>query len=71
MSSLGFQAEGCRLMAQRDVYRGVKECRPLGEERKSRSLIAEHSASTLDPHLVCNAGSGQARELGERRVRPA
>ena len=33
--------------------------------------LAKDSPRVLDPHLVRDAGFGQARELGERRVRPA
>jgi len=35
MSSLGFQAEGCRLMAHRYTSRGANKCRLLGELQKS------------------------------------
>ena len=41
------------------------------ESSRVRRLIAKHSSRVLDPHLVGNAGFGQAHELGERRVRPA
>jgi hypothetical protein len=56
----------CRLMAQRDTYRVAKECRLLGKERKSRSLIAEHPACVLDPHFIGDAGLRKPHKLGER-----
>ena len=40
-------------------------------EARAGSLLAKHSPRVLDPHLVGDAGFGQAHELSERRVRPA
>jgi hypothetical protein len=55
--------------ARRQVVTVLKSGLPLNRERAA--LFTKHSACVLDPHLVGDAGFGQAHELSERRVRPA
>jgi hypothetical protein len=42
-----------------------------GRRRAGRGLAAERSSPVLDPHLVGDAGFGQAHNLSEWRMRPA